>query len=86
MTIDLPIVAAALFAFACGLAVGYALRSYLSRRRRRRSRGRPNTRGMTLAPPHETSRHPDHDGVPLVPEPDGCDTRHTSSEASPNSR
>ena len=85
MSIDLAIVAAGLLAFAGGLIVGYALRSYISRRRRRRSRYRPNTLGMTLAPPNETSRHREHEGVPLVPEPDGADTRHTSSEASRDS-
>jgi len=85
MSIDVAIVAAALLAFAGGLLVGYALRSYISRRRRRRSGYRPNTLGMTLAPPTETSLHREHEGVPLVPEADGGDMRHTSSEASRNS-
>jgi hypothetical protein len=85
MSIDLAIVAAGLLAFAGGLIVGYALRSYVSRRRRRRSRYRPNTLGMTLAPPTDTSRPREYEGVPLVPEPDGADTRHTSSEVHRNS-
>ena len=82
MRIDLVIVAATLFAFASGLVVGYALRSYISsRRRRRRSRYRANTLGMTLAPPIETSRHPQLEGVPLVPEPDAGRAQQGSSTA-----
>ena len=81
MSIDVAIVAAALLAFAGGLVVGYALRSYISRRRRQHSRYRPNTLGMTLAPPNETSRHREHEGVPLVPEPDAGGAQHVSGEA-----
>ena len=81
MSIDLAIVAAGLLAFAGGLVVGYALRSYISRRRRRRSGYRPNTLGMTLSPPTETSQHREHDGVPLVPEPDAGGAEQVSGEA-----
>ena len=73
MTSDLLLLAALglLSAFVTGLMLGYALRSYISRRRRRR-RNQGYDRGAALSPPaHAASADAAADLVPLAPAPGG---------------
>ena len=71
MASDLLVVAlGVLSAFAAGSVFGYAIRSYISRRRRRRHlRNRSQMVGTVLSPPpRSASPEPSTDSVPLVPE------------------
>ena len=67
MSVGWPIFAALLLAFVAGLMLGYALRSYISRRRRRWRNRRYDLR-MGLSPPaHADPADASADLVPLVP-------------------
>jgi hypothetical protein len=67
MSVGWQIFAALLLAFAAGLMLGYALRSYISRRRRR-WRNRGYDRSMGLSPPaHADPADASADLAPLVP-------------------
>ena len=67
MSVGWAMFAALLLAFAAGLMLGYALRSYISRRRRR-WRNRGYDRSMGLSPPaHADPADASADLAPLVP-------------------
>ena len=71
MTSNLVLLAATglVFAFLVGGILGYALRSYISRRRRRRRSQRYDL-SAALSPPHEAS-DASEDIIPLAPVLDG---------------